>query len=281
MALLPHLATAGLDLQARQKALHYCDGLAGNAASCAISAGNLMQAIEFLEEARGVFWSQSLQLRTPFDHLQSKAPDLAKKLYDLSNELEQGSFRDVSRAINDNQKQRMATEKEANHFRHLEEDWNHTLKEVRSLPEFHNFLLPKSFHELKRAAINRCIVLLNASEHRCDGLILSEAGVTHVPLPIITIKLAITLGQLIQLALSSHNTRFNIPDEIHATLQSLFDKLPGQGRLHIQRHYVSGTDPEILKCILEILWFTVVHPVICTLGLEVRLMHGIIIFTEF
>jgi hypothetical protein len=234
----------------------------------------LTKAIEFLEEARGVFWSQSLQLRTPFDHLQSKAPDLANKLLDLSNALEQGSFRDVSRFVDDDQKRRMALELEANHFRRLDEDWNHILKEVRNLDEFHNFLLPKPFHELKRAAINRCIVILNASEHRCDGLILSEDGVTHVPFPMITMKDAITLGQSLQLALSSQK----MPDEIHITLQSLFDELPtgSQSRLDLQRHRVPGTDPGIFQYILEILWFTIVHPVVCTLGLKVRLTQGTI-----
>ena len=58
MALLPCLAMLGLDLQAHQEALHHSDGLACDAASYAIGAGNLMQVIGFLEEARGVFWSQ-------------------------------------------------------------------------------------------------------------------------------------------------------------------------------------------------------------------------------
>ena len=275
IALLPHLATLGLDLQARQVALRHSDGLARNAASCAITAGNYKQAIEFLEEARGVFWSQSLRLRTPFDHLQSKAPDLAKKLRDLSNELEQGSFRDVSRFVDDNQKRRMTMEQEANHFHHLDEDWNRTLMEVRNLDEFHDFLLPKPFHELKQVANNGRVVILNASEHGCDGLVLTKDGVTHVPFPMMTMKVAIALGRLLRLALSAHGTRSHIPDEIHATLQPLFDEWRSQSRLDLQRHHVPGTGPEIFQCILGMLWVTIAHPVVCALGLQVRLCNAL------
>ena len=240
MALLPRLATLDLDLQARQEALRHSDSLARNGASCAISAGNFTQAIEFLEEGRGVFWSQSFRLRTPFDHLQSKVPVLATKLRDLSNALEQGSFRNVSRTIDNDQKRRMAMEEEANHFRRLDEDWNHTLKEVRNLDEFRDFLLPKPFHELKRVAINRRIVILNASEHGCDGLILSDDGVTHIPFPTITMEVATALGRLLQLALSPHGTRSpHIPKEIHATLRPLFDELHSRGRLDLQRQWSS------------------------------------------
>ncbi|KAF9072229.1 CHAT domain-containing protein [Rhodocollybia butyracea] len=262
--LLPHLSTLGLHLQARQDALRNANGLACNAASCAIDAGDLEQAIKFLETARGVFWSQSLQLRTPFDHLQSKSPLLAQKLHDLSNALEQGSFR---------HKKRLTMEQEASHFRHLAEEWNRTLEEVHTLDEFQDFLLPKPFHELKRASINRQIVILNVSTYRCDGLILSENGVTHVPFPIITMKHVIDLAKALHLVLSPNGTRSaDMPEQIHIAMRSLHDELHNQSRLHPkihpQNHHISGTRAEVFRSILEILWLSVVHPVICELGLQ-------------
>ena len=60
--LLPHLAMLGLNLQARQQALvtSDTDGLARNAAACAIQLGQFDKAIELLEEGRTIFWSQAL-----------------------------------------------------------------------------------------------------------------------------------------------------------------------------------------------------------------------------
>lgn len=48
---LPQIAALSLDLQSRQKALFAgTDGLARNASRCAIRAGNIGKAIEFLNE---------------------------------------------------------------------------------------------------------------------------------------------------------------------------------------------------------------------------------------
>jgi hypothetical protein len=163
----------------------------------------------------------------------------------------------------------MTSEQEASHFRRLDNDWNRIVKEVRNLNEFRDFLLPKPFHKLNRAAINRRIVILNVSEYGCDGLILTSDGVTHVPFPMITMQVAIALGQLLQIALSPHGTRSHIPEEIDATLQPLFAELRSQSRLNLQRHSVLGTAAETIQRILGILWIDVVYPVIHTLGLQV------------
>ena len=59
--LLPRLAMLGLNLQSCHEALTSgTDGLARNAAACAIQSGQYDKAIELLEEGRTIFWSQAL-----------------------------------------------------------------------------------------------------------------------------------------------------------------------------------------------------------------------------
>ena len=59
--LLPRLAPPGLDLQSRYPALtSFSDGLARDAASCAIRSGQYGKAVELHEEDHAVFWSQAL-----------------------------------------------------------------------------------------------------------------------------------------------------------------------------------------------------------------------------
>ena len=96
---LPQVAALSLDIQSRQESLSDSDGLARNAARCAIQAGNLERAIEFLEGGRSVFWSQVLSLRSPISKLHDIAPELANKLRNIATALELGSHRDVSRDI--------------------------------------------------------------------------------------------------------------------------------------------------------------------------------------
>jgi hypothetical protein len=87
----------GLDLQACQQALtSSSDGLARDAAPCAIRSARYGEAVELLEEGRAVFWSQALQLRTLMTDLLDMAPELEKDLRRISRALGQRSLQDVA-----------------------------------------------------------------------------------------------------------------------------------------------------------------------------------------
>jgi hypothetical protein len=100
---LPHMAMVGLNLQARWRALTSgSDGLACDAAACAIRWGQYEKAVKLLEEGRAVFWSQALQLCSPMTTLRDVAPELEADLRRISIALEQGSLHDVSQRFSDN-----------------------------------------------------------------------------------------------------------------------------------------------------------------------------------
>jgi len=101
---LPQVAALSFDVQSRQEALAAdSDGLAWDASRCAIRAGKLEKAIEFLEAGRSIFWTQVLSLRSPFNQLHDIELELADRMRELSTELELGSHRDVPIEIPDNQ----------------------------------------------------------------------------------------------------------------------------------------------------------------------------------
>ncbi|KAJ6624591.1 CHAT domain-containing protein [Mycena sp. CBHHK59/15] len=75
---------------------------------------------------------------------------------------------------------------------------NQLLKQIRELPGFERFLLPKGISELLLAATVGPVVLLNVSEYGCDALILMQGladQVIHVPLPEFTVQKAQLLGE--------------------------------------------------------------------------------------
>ncbi|KAG6371744.1 hypothetical protein JVT61DRAFT_9094 [Boletus reticuloceps] len=57
--------------------------------------------------------------------------------------------------------------------------------QIRHLPGFERFLLPKEFSQLRASSHSGPVVILNAATHRCDVLIVlsSVDHVIHVPLP--------------------------------------------------------------------------------------------------
>ena len=253
--MLPRLAMLGLDVQSRQRALtSNTDGLARDAAAYAIRSGKIDIAIEFLEAGRTIFWSQALGLRTPLDDLDSAAPDLAQKLRNISRALEQGALRDVTRTISDPGEKVISMEQEVVRYRQLENDWLETIRQVRELTSFQDFLRPKSFADLSAAATNGPIVILNASNlsSQCDALVLrcSQEPV-HVPLPGFTPKIAQAIIKRIR---TLPNASFPLARE-------------DRKMVRVQR---KGEDADtIFRDVLATLWRSVVQPTFHVLNLEV------------
>ncbi|KAJ7720183.1 CHAT domain-containing protein [Mycena metata] len=228
--LLPHLASLDLHIRQRQEALSRARGLAYDACSYAIEAGQFDKAVEFLSTGRTVFWTQALQLRTPLNELQSVAPYLALKLRTISNALEATSAHDGSQAMPGSLQHIRDLEQEATHRRILNKDWNDTLEGVRKLEGFDGFLLPMSISKLRKASSNGLVVLLNAADSGCDALVVTQKEVKHIPLPDLSITTTQCLGDILRMALSSHKA-----------------------------HLVLG-----------VLWFTVARPVIDALDLKIK-----------
>ncbi|KDQ50727.1 hypothetical protein JAAARDRAFT_707686 [Jaapia argillacea MUCL 33604] len=184
---LPSLAMLGQDLSSRQAALTSgSDGLARNAAAVAIREGEFERAVELLEEGRAVFWSQALQLRTSFDDLRLRAPELADQLQMISQRLEQDSYRGVSKVMMESYDVALAavSETQSRHLRLLGDEWLACLQKVRCVEGFDRFLLPKTYADLRHVAAHGPVVILNATDSRFDALIIKAPGtkILHVPL---------------------------------------------------------------------------------------------------
>jgi tetratricopeptide (TPR) repeat protein len=78
--LLPSAAWVGLSQDARGHRLAGATGFGSYAAACAIAAGDLARAVEFLEASRSVLWAQTLSLRADLTRLEQADPALASDL---------------------------------------------------------------------------------------------------------------------------------------------------------------------------------------------------------
>ncbi|KAJ7881957.1 CHAT domain-containing protein [Mycena leptocephala] len=268
IGLLPQLAMAGHDVRARHRALQRSfdlgsDGLGGEAAACAIAQNRFDKAVELLEAARSVFWSQALQLRPPLEDLRRGNPRLAARLVDIATQLEQGSMRDTTRDSSiPGSLELLKMEEETSRFRKLNDEWLQAIEAVRKLPGFQNFLRPKPISELKRAAKYGPVVILNFSKRRCDALIVtSNKGVQCVPLPELSAehltKLALCMRAITQ------GRRINVEQipALGAKARAL------NSRLVAQRE--GEMDPnDVFAMILKQLWELIVKPVLEWLKLK-------------
>jgi hypothetical protein len=229
---LPQLASLGLDIQSRHKALTAgSDGLARNASKYAIQAKDLSKAVEFLEAGRTIFWSQLLSLRSPIDKLYNIAPELADQLQHISTALELGSYRSMSVELLDNH-MKLAQDQETSRLNRLYEKWTKAINSVRCLKGFEDFLQPHQLSSLQAAASDFPVVALIANEKDSDILIMMSTNVHHIPLLNLPANELHRLVQLIQVATSRSKmqrssidigSKNTFPPAIKETLQNWID----------------------------------------------------------
>ncbi|KAG1908927.1 CHAT domain-containing protein [Suillus fuscotomentosus] len=148
--------------------------LATDAFSCSVRRGALTTAVELVEQGRAVFWTQLARFSTPLDELSISgdtgtawAAEFKRLSFCLRNAFDQ------------------STEDQSMQIRQLTMQWDEVVSRIRMLPDFSRFLLPPLFPDLQRAAEDGPVIIVNASQHSCDALIIHSAGdPVHVPLDI-------------------------------------------------------------------------------------------------
>jgi tetratricopeptide (TPR) repeat protein len=200
LGLMPLVAWLGLPLVSRHEHLVQMGGIARDAAAAAISLGQHNTALEWLEQGRSIVWNQVLQLRTPLDELRSVDSSLADRLLQVSRLLDRGT---------DQMGTTESAEDAGQRYRGLTGEWESIIKEVRSLPNFQDFLRPLQISKLVNAAQRGPVVVVNIAEERCDALALVPGleDVKHIPLPSMTLKKVTELRDELKNVLYSNGLR--------------------------------------------------------------------------
>lgn len=262
------------------------DGLGREASSCAIYRRDFARAVEFLEEGRSLFWSQTLQRRTSSDSVRLAAPEAAQRLTDISNDLGRRFRYDLSSGtlLSQNGPEEASGDR-------LREEWSMTIEHVREMDGYGDFLRPKTLSGLRSAASHGPVVILNGSHgawraYSCSALIMTLTGVQHVPLPGFTLGHAESFVQIIRAMTrgaghlpdgldgilqlvedgADYVIRQPIPDQLDTGLQESSDYATRQA---IRVAAPKTSSDSIFRWVLAQLWTGVVEPIVRTLKLEV------------
>jgi hypothetical protein len=165
--LLPQAASFGLDHENRLHVLSGAEAISRDGAARAISAGRNLEAVELLEEGRGVFWSQALQLRAP--DLDSLPAQDAQELRKLFHMLQSGGTSDESLST-------AQLERRIELRRRLSNEAEALIADIRSRPGMGRFLLPPAFSSLVQSLPEAgLVVILLASSLGHHALVLNRA----------------------------------------------------------------------------------------------------------
>lgn len=241
LEILPKLAWLGLDLPSRQNRLGEAktEDMTCCAASCAISLGQLEEAVELLELGRSVLWQQASSLRHEAQLLEEQEPEMAEELERIGRRLEAGNFLDSFIATAGQR----AYEDVRREHRLLVEAWETLLEKVRKLPGFAFFLKPVPFQQLRQATSTGYVVVINASIFGVDALVFDATHpIQHVPLPDTDIA---TIGEQVK---------------------NLVLRRPQSATPEQRRKYMNG----IFKPTLRATWNDIVRPIFEHVGISLE-----------
>ena len=223
--LLPLLAPRALRRGDQYHRLGQELALGSDAAAVALDLGRPERAVEFLEQARGITFGETIDMRSDFAELGAADASLASAFERLRERLS------------------APVELDSQTRRQLAGEWDTLVQAVRSLDGFEGFLLPLPFSELNAEARRGPIVLLNASRHRCDAIVLSGRD------PLV-LRLGVTQATMLETVLRLADARLRATDPA---------VLPD-----VRRDALTE-----MRTVLGWLWDTITQPVLDGLGLGV------------
>jgi hypothetical protein len=242
--LLARVTPRGIGRSDQEFRLRGLEGIASDAAACALQSGATEKAAELLERGRGLLLSQALDAWTDLTTLTNQYPELARQFVTLRDELNAPADEAVLRlpqktGASDDVPGRYA---QIDRRFYLSRQFDEVVIEIRSKSSFERFLMPPSAGSLTAAAQDGPIVLLSVSDIRSDALLLTPEGVDVVRLP--------------ELTPSGVKTQV---DELLGALQNAQDPTSDQDLR-------DGADERLLS-VLGWLWDVVAGPVLDALGL--------------
>jgi tetratricopeptide (TPR) repeat protein len=247
IGILPLAANFGIDHKARLRAVVGTDRIARNAASRAMLVGRVSLAIETLEEGRGVFWTQTLHLRTTaFDDVPRDDREELQRLLRL-----------LDRAAHETETSELSAaqrERELGRRRHLNEQAQSLIAKIRGYPRLNRFLLPSAFDAVFASLPDGFVVIVNTSEVAHHALLL------HRPT-----KLATSVDMdFPHTGFDSATLKARLPRDAAST----FDVD------NYRAMRLSSGEEDSLDYVLRLLWTSIVWPVINRLGLKVGYMSA-------
>ncbi|KAJ8587658.1 hypothetical protein M405DRAFT_843023, partial [Rhizopogon salebrosus TDB-379] len=192
--------------------------LAMDAFSCSVRYGDLEAAVVLVEQGRSVFWTQLAHFQTPLDEISASG--------DMGNALAV-EFKEASLHLH--AMLEISSEDKTSQIRQLTMQRDDVISRIRMLPDFSRFLLPPLFSDLRHAAEDGPVIIVNSSRYSCDAMIiLSVTDPVHVPLHHIAQADILELSKKFQSltehdAGSSHNQLY----EIVGVLRRLWERVVG------------------------------------------------------
>jgi len=145
-------------------------------ASYQVQRGQLKEAVETLEQGRGLIWSQMRGFRSPIDQLWVVNSLLAEEFASINRGLEElttsTSPSVLMNSVEADDGEEIGFDRVLAEHQKLSNERNSLIARIRALPGFENFLMIPSYDTLHSAAACGPVIIINHSKWRSDIIIL-------------------------------------------------------------------------------------------------------------
>jgi CHAT domain-containing protein len=155
----------------------YVERLPSDYASYQVHTGQIKEAIETLEQGRGLLWSELRGMRTSIDQLRRVDSHLAEKFATVNRDLEALTTSGtptfwLSDGDGDSGEKMDPLGRSVVKQRKLLDERTSLIEQIRGLPGFANLLMAPSFDFLRSAAAHGPVIIINHCHWRSDIIVL-------------------------------------------------------------------------------------------------------------
>jgi hypothetical protein len=250
------VAGFALSTSSQLVALKSAGPIGSDACIAALLGGRATQAMELLEQAQGVIWSQALHQKDP--QVEGAPQSLTEELLALLRATGTASRVGLVPTSQSGNRHLHTTPHDLRHRQNnrIQE----ILREIRAMPGLERFMLGHTFEKLRQVASEHPVVILVAARTHAFALIVRDAS-HEAPHPL---RLDIDSDVLQRMRSAAQRAGLRNGDTVH--------DLDGSARLQIRpsKHSAGRREEAGSLTVLSDLWSRVIKPVLDHLNLKVR-----------
>lgn len=182
ISLVPSTISYSLENSDKQSLVAELAGLGPDAVAVALRAGESPEsALKMLESSRGVLLSSLTSIRSDVTDLQANHPEIAQRYIEVRSQVDTAPPASTSHPSYEQFS--MLPEQQPGHRYSAARKLEQILATIRQLPGYESFLQAPSIEDMKAAATDGPIAILNASRYGCDALLVERTSIQSLPLP--------------------------------------------------------------------------------------------------
>jgi tetratricopeptide (TPR) repeat protein len=177
VGLIPRIIPRQQDNSDRQSSLAELAGFTSDAVAVAIQAGQVVDALELLEQGQGLLGASAEQMQTDIVDLEKAHPEYAAEFDRLRKEINRPVDPDISATQTTALREGLALR-----LYDAGREFDELVEKIRKLPNFDTFLQTPGLDEMQDMTNRGPIIILNISVICCDAIIIMIDRIYTVPL---------------------------------------------------------------------------------------------------